>query len=501
MVNGIYSKIYSASKLVFTEKIGRSLEFYLKDKIEGIHKLGEEILCTVTAENLYEVLKELKGNPEFQVESLNYITSYSSKDRAYSLISLSSHINNFSILIKVKLHMQDLERKYGEILNLVSSFYKATEFYKKRDNLKSKYSDIIAFSQNLDGLDSFDAYASSTGDTLDKIYIDRSISKFNIDDFYKDFSILKLISYIGRFDYKAAVFPELCFCMNYEKMLQMKIPKRAQYIRMLLCELFRISSHISFIDGMSNILGCSIAYNLALIERERILRLIENITGSRIFPNFIRIGGVAKDIDKEILDSIIKDIKILYEKIKKIEGMLTGSSQVVEKLREKGIIDKSTAVGFGLSGPNLRAAGIRSDLRRKADFLLYKDVSFTVPLGKYGDCLDRFLIRFKEIYQSIKIISQIVTRMPPGAIRKMIKVSHLEFPFSTMISEVECPHGVFKIYTEVEKNKVLSLVVMGPSMNSLIIGEKILRRSRIDDLNLILTSLDISSGEIIGRQE
>ena len=367
--------------------------------------------------------------------------------------------------------------------------------------MKYKYSDVIAFSQNLGGLDSFDVYASSTGDILDKIYIDRSISKFNTDDFYKGSDILNLVSYMGRFDYKAAVFPELCFCMNYEKMLQMKIPKRAQYIRMLLCELFRISNHISFIGNMSYMLGCDIAYNLALIERERILRLIENITGSRILPNFIRVGGVAKDIDKEIISGIKRDIKILYKNMKKIEGMLTGSSQVAEKLREKGIIDKNTAVSFGLSGPNLRASGIRNDLRKETNFLLYGDVSFTIPLGKYGDCLDRLLIRFKEIYQSIKIISQLANKMPYGAIRKMIKISHLEFPLFMMISEVECPHGVFKVYTEVEKDEILSLVVMGPSTNSLMVGEKVLHGSSIDDLDLILASLDISSGEIMGRQE
>ena len=114
--------------------------------------------------------------------------------------------------------------------------------------------------------------------------------------------------------------------------------------------------------------------------------------------------------------------------LEKIEGMLIGSSQVVEKLREKGIINRSTAVSFGVSGPNLRASGIRSDLRRKADFLLYKDVSFTIPLGKCGDCLDRFAIRFKEIYQSIKIISQIVDRMPPGAIRAGFPWYMLPFP-------------------------------------------------------------------------
>jgi len=296
MVNEIYSKIYSAPKLVFTEKIERNLKFYLKDKIENVYKLGEEAACTVSEENLYEVLKELKSNPEFQLESLCNIALFESKGRNFLLIILSSHVNNFSILVKVKLNGQISESRYNGIVNLAGEFYEASDFYKKRDNLKSKFSDIVIFGQNFDGLDGFDIYALSADDSLNKIYIDRSISKFDTSSFCRDSDILKLISYIGRFDYKAAIFPELCFCMNFEKLLQLKIPKRVQHIRMLVCELFRISNHTGFIVNMSKILGCSVAYNLALIERERILRLIEHMTGSRIFPNFIWIGGVVKDI-------------------------------------------------------------------------------------------------------------------------------------------------------------------------------------------------------------
>jgi len=498
MVNEIYSKIYSAPKLVFTEKIERNLKFYLKDKIENVYKLGEEAACTVSEENLYEVLKELKSNPEFQLESLCNIALFESKGRNFLLIILSSHVNNFSILVKVKLNGQISESRYNGIVNLAGEFYEASDFYKKRDNLKSKFSDIVIFGQNFDGLDGFDIYALSADDSLNKIYIDRSISKFDTSSFCRDSDILKLISYIGRFDYKAAIFPELCFCMNFEKLLQLKIPKRVQHIRMLVCELFRISNHTGFIVNMSKILGCSVAYNLALIERERILRLIEHMTGSRIFPNFIRIGGVVKDIKEGETSNIKRDMEILNKNIKVIEGMILGSNQAVEKLKNKGIIDKSTAVNFGLSGPNLRASGVRSDLRKGRDLLLYRDASFVVPLGKYGDCLDRVLIRFKELYQSIKIINQTINKMPMGAIGKMINVSHIDLPFSAVVSSVECPHGVFKVYIEVEKNEVVSLVVTGPSKNSLAVCEKILSKSKIDDVGLILASLDISTGEIMG---
>lgn len=497
MVREISSEIYSTSKLVFIEGIERNLRFYLNDKLENLHKLGNELMCVISSENLSDVLKELKDNPEFKVRSFNYMTSFERNSRVFLLISLSSFSHNFSLLVKVKLPSKISKEKYSRILDVVGNYYEASNLYKDRGNLKSHYSDVRVFSQYLDGLDGFDVHILTIGDMLDKVYIDTSLSKFVTADFYKNREISSLISYIGRFDYKAGIFPELCFCLNIENLLKIRIPKRTQYIRMLICELFRVSNHIYFIINISKILGCDVIYNLALLEREKVLRLIESITGSRIMPNFIRIGGVSKDITKGVINSIKKNIKSLYRNVKKIENMLLGDMLVVERLTGIGIIDKNTALEWGLTGPNLRASGIRYDLRKNSSFLLYEDLSFITPLGKCGDCMDRVLIRFKEIYQSIKMVSQITERLPPGVTQKMINLAHLDFPLSTMVSTVECPHGVFRIYTEIEKNKVLNLVIMGPSKNSLMLAEKILCKTKLDDLNLILGSLDISSGEIM----
>jgi NADH-quinone oxidoreductase subunit D len=128
---------------------------------------------------------------------------------------------------------------------------------------------------------------------------------------------------------------------------------------------------------------------------------------------------------------------------------------------------------------------------------LYKDLSFTIPVGKSGDCLDRISVRFNEILQSLRIINQIINKFPEGSFIKKINVSHLEFQSGAISYGIECPHGLFKIYTEVDKNNINSLVVKGPSLNSLILSEEILAGNKLEDIDLILMSLDISPGEII----
>ena len=170
---------------------------------------------------------------------------------------------------------------------------------------------------------------------------------------------------------------------------------------------------------------------------------------------------------------------------------------ITERLKNVGIISKEIALEYGISGPNLRASGIRYDLRKDKDFISYKDLLFTSPTGRIGDCLDRVLIRFNEIYQSLRMISQAAVKIPVGIYIKKINLSHIEFQFEAVSYGVECPHGLFKIYIEVEKKNINSIVVKGPSINSLILSEEIMKGNKIEDINIILTSLDISPGEII----
>jgi len=500
MAKELYDGIYSSHKLVFIERVEKNLEFYLKNKIVELKRLGQEILCMVSKENLQGVLRELRDNPEFNVHILNNINKYQSSGATHVLINLSSVINNFSLLLKIKLlgsSGPSLNREYIEIINIVKIYFESAIFYKERPALESKYSDVTMFSPFIDGFDFLDIYLLTNDDTIEKAYIDTNIARVVADDFYINADIEKLLSYVSRFDYTAGIFPELCFCIALEELMQLKVQKRVQSIRMIVSELSRISNHLHFIANICKIMGNDAVYNLALLERERVFRVIELITGSRINPNFVRIGGIRKDLNEEKLKNIKENLPTLALKVSRIETMLLDNSIITGRLKDIGIIDRNTALEYGVTGPNLRSLGIRYDLRKNRNLMLYKDISFLIPLGKYGDCMDRVQVRFGEIYQSIKIVEQITYELPQEHIKKLINLSELEFPFSSMISSIECPHGVFKIYIEVNKNTVSNMILMGPSRNSLFLAEKILEGNRLEDVEIILGSLDLSCGEIV----
>jgi NADH-quinone oxidoreductase subunit D len=500
MAKELYDGIYSSHKLVFIERVEKNLEFYLKNKIVHSKRLGQEIFCIVSKENLQGVLGELRDNPEFNVQILNNISKYQSSGATHVLINLSSVVNNFSLLLKIELSSSpgpSLNREYIEIINIVKIYFESAIFYKERPALESKYSDVTMFSPFIDGFDFLDIYLLTNDDTIEKAYIDTNIARVVADDFYINADIEKLLSYVSRFDYTAGIFPELCFCIALEELMQLKIQKRVQSIRMIVSELFRISNHLHFIANICKIMGNDTVYNLALLERERVFRVIELITGSRINPNFVRIGGIRKDLNKEKLKNIKESLPTLALKVSRIETMLLDNSIITGRLKDIGTIDRNTALEYGVTGPNLRSLGIRYDLRKNRNLMLYKDISFLIPLGKYGDCLDRVQVRFGEIYQSIKIVEQIAYELPEEHIRKLINLSELKFPFSSMISSIECPHGVFKIYIEVNENIISNMVLMGPSRNSLFLAEKILEGNRLEDVEIVLGSLDLSCGEIV----
>jgi len=500
MAKELYDGIYSSHKLVFIERVEKNLEFYLKNKIVQSKRLGQEILCIVSKENLQDVLRELRDNPEFNVQILNNISKYQSRGATHVLINMSSVINSFSLLLKIELSGSpgpSLNREYIEIINIVKIYFESAIFYKERPALESKYSDVTMFSPFIDGFDFLDIYLLTNDDTIEKAYIDTNIARVVSEDFYINADIEKLLSYVSRFDYTAGIFPELCFCIALEELMQIKVQKRVQGIRMIVSELFRISNHLHFIANICKIMGNDTVYNLALLERERVFRVIELVTGSRINPNFVRIGGIRKDLNEEKLKNIKESLPTLTLKISRIETMLLDNSIITGRLRNIGITDRNTALEYGVTGPNLRSLGIRYDLRKNRNLMLYKDISFLVPLGKYGDCLDRVEVRFGEIYQSIKIVEQIAYELPQEHIKKLINLSELEFPFSSMISSIECPHGVFKIYLEVNKNTISNMILMGPSRNSLFLAEKILEGNRLEDVEVVLGSLDLSCGEIV----
>ncbi len=501
MAKELYDGIYSSHKLLFLERVERNLKFYLKDRIIYIKNIGQELLCVIGKENLQEVIGEIKENPEISAEVLNSIDLFHSKDGYCVLAGFSSIANNYSMIIKVLLQTdaRDIARGgYREVVSSIKTYYSSAECYQNMSISDDDSYDAKIADHPAEGLDCFDTYITFSNDKIEQAYFDTGIARVLRDELFRGSEIAYPLVYISRFDPGAGIFPEICYCNAVESLLQLKIPKRVQYIRMLLGELYRITNHLYYLSRINGILGYGFAYNQALMEREKVLRLLETISGARVNPNFIRIGGVKNDLSNETFYSIRESLKGLFRKINSLEALMLDNSIITARLKNLGIAEQDTAVRYGVTGPNLRASGVRYDLRKNRNLLLYKDISFLVPSGKYGDCLDRVQVRFREIYQSIIIISQIIKVLPDEHI-KILDPGDQDLPFSERVSSIECPHGVFKIFLEAEGSRILDMIVLGPSKNSLYLAEKIMQGTRFEELELIMSSLDISSGEIIRK--
>lgn len=478
------------------EDIEKNLDFYFGNKIGIIYNFGKDLYFEVSPKDLPEVIDVLKNNSSFNFDVLSYIKY--KEHRNFLLIGLFSYERGLSINLRVKDFFNEKKLDLKNILSLTKKCFETAENFLEQSYLKDIYTDVVILSQVPETLDNFDMYLSldAGSSSIKSLYLNDEISSFDLSILFRSSEINKLISILNTLDYKAAIFPELCFCIGMESLLSIKISKRTEYIRMLLCELFRVSCHLSYVINMSIVVGNLNIFNYALIEREKVLNLIEQITGSRIVPNFIRIGGVKKDLDNNVLSSIEKIIKPLYKSIKRIEDNFLSDVIILEKLKNICFLNSNVAKLFGVTGPNLRASGLRYDLRKTENYLLYRDFSFITPLGRYGDNLDRVIVRFKEIYQSLKIISEIVLSMPTGVVGNTLDIKNIELEASPIISSVECPHGVFKLFIEVGQNKEIEIIPIGPTKNNINAAEESLKGSDFEDLLPSVSSFGIESSEM-----
>ncbi|CAI8298458.1 MAG: NADH-quinone oxidoreductase subunit 4 [Acidimicrobiales bacterium AG-410-I20] len=260
-------------------------------------------------------------------------------------------------------------------------------------------------------------------------------------------SYLQGATNVTRMDYAAPLFSELAFSLATEKLLGLEIPPRATWIRMLMCELNRVSSHLLFqaTNGMD--LGAVSMMIYGWREREEVLRFFEKVTGLRMNHNYIRPGGVAADLPDGWEEDVKKLLEIIPPRLEEYDVLQTGQPIFRERLQGVGVLNPAEALALSATGPILRSTGYAWDLRRHAPYLAYDQVNFDVVVGTYGDCFDRFAIRLNEIRESLKIIEQILERMPEGDYR--IQNKKVTPPPRARIDEsMEALIHHFKIFTE-----------------------------------------------------
>ena len=252
---------------------------------------------------------------------------------------------------------------------------------------------------------------------------------------------------VTRMDYLSPFFNELTFSLSVERLLGVDIPPRATWIRMLMCELNRISSHFLWLATNSADIGAINMLVYGWRDREMVLSFFEKVTGLRMNHNYIRPGGVAADLPDGWRDDVLALCEAIPRRMDEYDNLLTGQPILQKRLQGVGPIDADTAIALGLTGPLLRSTGVAWDLRRDMPYLAYDDVDFDVIVGTNGDCWDRYAIRFNEIRESVRIIRQIADMMPGGDYR--VQDKKVTPPPRNRIDEsMEALIHHFKLYTE-----------------------------------------------------
>jgi NADH-quinone oxidoreductase subunit D len=252
---------------------------------------------------------------------------------------------------------------------------------------------------------------------------------------------------VTRMDYASPLFSELAFSMTVEKLLGVEVPERAVWIRMLMTELNRISSHLLFMATNGMDIGAISMMLYGWREREEVLRFLEMATGLRMNHNYIRPGGVAADLPDGWRDEVMRLVDMIPPRLDQYDTLLTGQPIWRERLQGVGVIDTASAIALGTTGPILRATGYAWDLRRDMPYLAYDEVDFDVIVGTYGDCFDRYAIRLNEIRESLRIVTQIVEKMPSGDWRVQDK-KVTPPPRARLDESMEALIHHFKIFTE-----------------------------------------------------
>lgn len=254
-----------------------------------------------------------------------------------------------------------------------------------------------------------------------------------------------IIPFVDRMDYLAAMSMEWGYALTVEKMLGTEVPKRAEYIRVLVAELQRIASHLIFFGTYAIDLGAFTPFLYAFQDREEILRLFEELSGARMLYNYVWIGGVWNDINDEQLKRIETFVDRFEVDLKKYHNLVGENKIFIGRTANVGIVTKEQAYDYGATGPVLRGSGVQWDLRKTRPYGYYEKFEFDIPVGvgekgSVGDCWDRYHVRVQEMFESVKIIRQVLAGIEEGPVMgkvpKIIKV-----PAGEIYLRTECPRG------------------------------------------------------------
>ena len=329
------------------------------------------------------------------------------------------------------------------------------------------------------------------------------------------------LPYFDRLDYVAPMNQEHAFALAIEKLLNIEVPIRGQYIRVLFCEIGRILSHLLNITTQALDVGALTPSLWGFEERETLMTFYERVSGSRLHANYFRPGGVHRDLPRGLTDDIMSFCEEFPKIIDDLETLLTDNRIFKQRNVDIGIVTKKDALDYSFSGVMLRGSGIPWDLRKSQPYECYKDFDFKIPIGKNGDCYDRYLCRVEEMRESVKIIKNCIKKIPSGPVksidgkitppkRKDLKnsmealIHHFKLfsegfrvPRGEIYTAVEAPKGEFGVYLISDgSNKPYKCKIRAPGFSHLQAMDYLLKGHMLADVPAVLGSLDIVFGEV-----
>ncbi|WP_339045442.1 NADH-quinone oxidoreductase subunit D [Candidatus Mesenet endosymbiont of Agriotes lineatus] len=332
---------------------------------------------------------------------------------------------------------------------------------------------------------------------------------------------LQALPYFDRLDYVSPMSQEHAYSLCVEKLLNCEVPLRAQYLRVLFCELTRILNHLLSISSQALDVGAMTPLLWLFEEREKILNFYERASGARFHAAYIRPGGVAADIPDDLVDDVMKFIEEFPKYIDDVDDVLTENRIWKQRTVDIGVVSVEQALNLGFSGPVLRASGLPWDLRKSQPYEIYDQLDFDVPVGGNGDCYDRYLVRLEEIRQSVKLVKQCIEKLPKGPVKsddrkispppraEMKKsmeamIHHFKLysegyhvPQGETYAAVEAPKGEFGVYIVSDgTNKPYRCRIRAPGFAHLQALDFMARGHMLADVVAIIGSLDIVFGEV-----
>ncbi len=330
----------------------------------------------------------------------------------------------------------------------------------------------------------------------------------------------QFIPYTDRLDYLAPLANNVAYACAVEKLMGYDLPPRAKVIRVICCEMARISAHLLGLGAYAMDCGAMTVFLYTFTEREKLYNLIEMLTGARFTTSYTRIGGLARDLPPGFTDGLKAFADQFPARLDEVDRLLTKNKIFVDRTRDVGVITREEAIDFGLTGPNLRGSGIEFDLRKQTPYLGYETYDFEVPVGTVGDCYDRYLVRMEEMRQSIRLIHQALAKLPEGPIHVddprnilplkdgvltkmeeliqqfMIVTQGMDAPVGEVYFGAENPKGELGFYINSRGGGVPHrLKIRAPSFVNLSILPHLLPGHSISDVVAILGSLDFVMGE------